>query len=206
MKGIEILFPKSDRPGYIQGAVNLVNHYNKEGLMLPATFDKYQSLAEKGHLALATTTQAEVVGTVAYTWQYPMDIWELGGLPVKEGCLHKGIATVLIKELLKKVHHSKTIVVANKNSVPLFQKMGAKEIGFPNTLPDEIYEPCANCPVKPEQGCCDTLMSLAPIILSIVSGDMTPRQSDRLIWGIGENAQDHYKDLVIPAEDWGKQK
>jgi N-acetylglutamate synthase-like GNAT family acetyltransferase len=202
MKEVQIIFPQNTDETYIDEAVSLVNQYSKEGLMLPVSFEKYQTLSAQKKLLIAVSPSLDVVGTVAYTFEYPKDIWELGGLAVKEGWLHKGIATVLVQQLLKQNPHGKTIAVANKNSHPLLAKMGAKKINFPNSLPSEIYEPCIQCPVRPESGCCDTLLSLAPIVLNLAAEGMSIRQIDRLLFGIGENQLKQFEGVESVAEQW----
>jgi N-acetylglutamate synthase-like GNAT family acetyltransferase len=198
-ESIQIVQLETDE--HIAGAVDLVNQYSQKGYMLPVTFEKYYQLAIENKLIGAIAAD-EVIGTVGYTFEYPKNIWELGGLAVKEGWLHQGIATVLVQSLLKMLPHAKTIAVANMNSKPLLTKLGAKEIGYPNTLPAEIYEPCAQCPIKPDNGCCDTLLSLAPIVLNLAAEGMSLRQIDRLLFGIGENQLQQFKGAEMPAEQW----
>jgi N-acetylglutamate synthase-like GNAT family acetyltransferase len=197
-----IIMPDADEVNIIQQAVDLVNHFNQEGLMLPADLEKYQQLAAAAKLAVLITDEFEVIGSVAYTQEYSNGMWEVGGLAVKEAWQGKGHASDLVKHLLENKKHVKTLAVANSNSLPLFQKLGGQKINFPNKLPQEIYEPCAQCPVKPETGCCDTFVSLANIVIDMAIKGMTPRQSDRLIYGVGEPQMPEYYGAEVPPEEW----
>jgi len=201
-KSVEYIFPNEDQIHLIGGAVDLINYYNQQGLVLPVTLEKYLQLAKQKKLIVAAIDEEEVIGTVAYTYEYPRDIWEVGGMAVNEGWLHQGIATVLIQEIIKKRPHGKTIAMANKNSLPLFKKVGAQEISFPNSLPPEIFGPCSLCPVKPEKGCCDTLLSLAPVVFKFVFEGASERQILRLMMGIGDKQSPEYAGIETPAEQW----
>lgn len=201
-KSVQNLFPHQDQLHYIGGAVDLINHYYSQGLMLPVTIEKYQQLAADHKLMVAVTEDNEVIGTVAYTYDYPKEIWELGGLAIKEGWLHQGIATVLIREMLKQQPHGKTIAIANGNSLPLLKKLGATEISYPNNLPPEIFGPCVMCPNKPEQGCCDTLLSLAPVLLKLLAEVISDRERFGLLLMISQNKYPHLTGLNTPAEQW----
>ena len=92
-------FPSQKDKFLIAGAVDLVNHFNKTGLMLPTTLEYYTELAKKGVLVVETNGLGIVVGAVAYTQFYEGGVWEFGGWAVAEEYQHQGIGGKLAKLL-----------------------------------------------------------------------------------------------------------
>lgn len=195
-------FAKPEQQELVLGAVDLVNHFNKLGLMLPVTLEHYSKIASKGLLVVAINGIGQVVGTAAYTQFYEKNIWEFGGWAVVEGLQHHGIGTRLIKKLFKEHPYAQTIAFGNKNSGPILESLGAKVIKNHSVLPRGAFELCANCPMKPKVGCCDTIYNLAPVIVDIASKDFTPRQVERLVHGLGENQWGPLKGWDKDPKDW----
>lgn len=160
-------FPNQNDELLIAGAVDLVNHFNKSGLMLPVSIEQYTMLASKGALVVETNDPGKVIGTVAYTQFYKGGVWEFGGWAVAEEFQHQGIGAKLADVLFYNKSHKNTIAFGNKNSAPILEKMGAVVIKDHSTLPVEAFALCATCPMKPAVGCCDTIYSLKPIMLKI---------------------------------------
>ena len=201
----ELVFPNSNQAGLTRGAVDLVNHFNEAGLMLPVTQEHYISLASKGTLIVAKTVLGEVVGTAAYTQFYEKDIWEFGGWAVKEDHQHMGVGMKLMKGLFSKIPHYQTIAFGNKNSAPIFESLYAGVIENHSILPKKAFELCADCPMKPKVGCCDKIYNLSPVVERLGMPDtswMSPRQFERLVYGIGEGQGGDFKGLGKDPEDW----
>ena len=198
----EVKFVKPEQKNMVQGAVDLINHFNKLGLMLPVTPEHYFNIASKGLLAVAENGIGQIIGTAAYTQFYPNDVWEFGGWAVTEGLQHHGIGMKLINKLFKEHPYAKTIAFGNKNSGPILESLGAKVIKDHSVLPKEAFALCATCPNKPKVGCCDTIYNLAPVIVAIASRDFTMRQFDRLIYGIGGNQWGPFEGWDKDPEDW----
>ena len=167
LNSYEIGFVKPEQKFLVNGAVELVNHFNGKGLMLAANLKQYTELAAKNTLVVAKNSFGTVIGTAAYTQFYKDDVWEFGGWAVSEEYQHKGIGMGVINKLFSENPHFKTIAFGNKNSGPLFESLGAEILIDHSVLPEEAFELCKECPNKPEVGCCDTIYNLAPIIESL---------------------------------------
>lgn len=201
----ELIFPNDNQGELIEGAVNLVNHFNAAGLMLPVTPEHYTTLTKKGTLVVAKSVSGEVIGTAAYTQFYERDIWEFGGWAVAEDHQHRGIGMKLMKELFSEVPHFQTIAFGNKNSGPIFESFYARIIEDHSILPKKAFELCAGCPMKPKVGCCDKIYNLSPVVERLGMPDiswMTPRQFERLVYGIGEGQWGTFKGLGKDPKDW----
>lgn len=157
-------FVKQDQGNIITQAVDLVNFFNKKGLMLPTTLEHYQQVASNESLVVAEDGNGRIIGTVAYTHVYEGDIWEFGGWAVDINYQRKGIGMKLIEKLFKGRPHYRTIAFGNKNSGPILESLGAKIIDDHSNLPKAAFDLCAECPNKPKVGCCDVIYDLAPVI------------------------------------------
>jgi N-acetylglutamate synthase-like GNAT family acetyltransferase len=201
----KITMPEKDNDYIVNGAVNLINHFYQKGLMLPANSEHYVGLAEQGKLVVATNRYGSVIGTAAYTQSYERGIWEFGAWTVKEEYQKQGIGKKLLEELFSKKPHFKTIALANKNSSPILELLGADVIEDHSVLPDEVFELCSSCPVKPATGCCDTIFNLSPVVEKLGMPDiswMLPRQVERLVYGVGENQWGVFAGLGKDPEEW----
>ncbi len=160
----ELKFVTPDQEKLVNGAVDLVNYFSGQGLMLPVTQEHYTFLASKETLVVATDALGEVVGTVAYSQFYEDSVWEFGGWAVKEDYQKTKLGLKLVNELFSKKPHYNTIAFGNKNSGPIFESWGAQLITDHSTLPKGAFELCSTCPVKPVAGCCDNIYSLKEVI------------------------------------------
>ncbi len=204
-KGYELLIPTENQPELILGAVNLINSFSKEKLMLPVTQKDYTILASRNTLVVAKSYMGEIVGTAAYSQFYDRDIWEFGGWAVSEGYQGQGLGINLLKKLFLSNPHFQTIAFGNKNSGPIFESLGALVVTDYSAMPQAIFGPCSICPNKPEKGCCDTIYNLEPIVSKFGMPDtnwMSPRQLDRLAYGIGENQSTQFKGFGKQPKDW----
>ncbi|HJY99028.1 MAG TPA: GNAT family N-acetyltransferase [Patescibacteria group bacterium] len=173
--------------------------------MLPVTVGHYKSLTKKGTLIVAKNTLGQVVGTAAYTQFYTKNIWEFGGWAVLEEYQHQGVGLKLMTQLFKKHHHFQTIAFGNKNSGPILESLGAKIIKNHAILPKRAFELCATCPRKPKIGCCDIIYNLSPVVEALGMPDtswMSPRQFERLVYGIGEGQSGDFMGLGKKPEEW----
>ncbi len=198
----EVKFVGPEQINLVLGAVDLVNHFSNQKLMLPATVEHYSEMASKGLLVAVKNGIGEVIGTAGYIQLYNNDTWEFGGWAVAEGLQHHGIGIKLLKKLFKERPHAKTIAFGNNNSGPIFEHLGAKVIKDHSVLPKEAFELCAKCPNKPSVGCCDTIYNLAPVIVDIASEGFTIRQVDRLVYGLGENQWGPFVGWNKDPKDW----
>lgn len=164
----EFVFPKPEQSNFIQGAVDLVNHFYKSKLLLPADLKHYEMLAGKKNLIVAINNDGKLIGSSAYTQFFEKDIWEFGGWTVDEEYQHKGIGTKIIKKLFEEQPHIKTIAFGNKNSGPIFEYLNAEIITDHSLLPKQAFNLCNGCPNKPTIGCCDTIYNLAPIVHNVM--------------------------------------
>lgn len=149
-------------------AVAVVNGFYLQNLMLEAQMEQYQQLADQGRLAVIQNENGEVVATAGYTMTYPGDVWEFGGWAVKDGYQNQGLGKVVMEHLFAQNPHGKVIAFGNKNSGPIFEKLGAVVVEGGFGLPEEVYGPCATCPVKPALGCCDTIYHLGPVVAKVL--------------------------------------
>lgn len=167
---VELKMVTPDQEKLIKGAVDLVNYFSGQGLMLPVTQEHYTFLASKGTLVVATDSFGDVVATAAYSQFYDDkkviggSIWEFGGWAVKEGYQKSKLGLKVANELFSKKTHYKTIAFGNKNSGPIFESWGAKLITDHSVLPKEVFIPCGSCPVKPASGCCDKIYNLEDVM------------------------------------------
>ncbi len=201
----DLVFPNQENEKDITGAVDVVNQFSGKGLMLPTTEEHYKHLASKGALIVMKTLQGEVVGTAAYTQFYEKNIWEFGGWAVLEEYQNQGAGLKLVQKLFSEKPHFQTIAFGNSNSGPIFELLGAKKIEDTSILPSKAFELCSNCPIKPEIGCCDTVYNLSPVVEKLGMPDiswMTPRQVERLVYGIGEGQWGPFVGLGKDPEEW----
>lgn len=198
-----IKFVEGHQEGLILGAVDLVNSFSKQGLLLPVSADDYKKLAEEKRLVVALDGMGKVIATAAYSQIYENNIYEFGGWSVDTNHQQKGLGYLVIKKLLLGNIHWKTIAFGNKNSGPIFEKLGARKVINYSVIPNKAFELCNTCPAKPKNGCCDTIYDLSTVVFRLVSKNFSPRQTERLIYGIGENQLSGMKDF---DEDWGALK
>lgn len=196
-------FVESHENGLISGAVDLVNSFNKQGLLLPVSEDGYKELAKENRLVVALDGLGKVIGTAAYTQVYENGIFEFGGWAIDSAYQQKGLGYLIMQKLLVGNIHWKTIAFGNKNSGPIFEKLGAKTITNYSVIPNKAFELCNTCPSKPKNGCCDTIYNLSPVIFRLVSKTYSLREMERLIFGVGESA---VSGMVGFNEDWGSRQ
>ena len=132
-------FPNQKDQFLIAGAVDLVNHFNKSGLMLPVNLEHYTKLAKEGVLVIETNGLGVVVGTAAYTQFYENGVWEFGGWAVTEEYQHQGVGGRLVEILFWHKTHLNTVAFGNKNSGPILEKMGAVVIKNHSNLPPKAW-------------------------------------------------------------------
>lgn len=166
-KGFEIVMPTSEDAGLLKGAVDLVNSFSNQGFMLPVTLENYTILASQGAVAVAKDQYGQVMATASYSQFYDNDIWEFGGWAVAVEYQKTGLGINVMKNLFKNKLHLQTIAFGNKNSGPIFEKLGATVIADFHSMPKEIFAPCHICPNKPNNGCCDTVYNLSPVVASL---------------------------------------
>jgi N-acetylglutamate synthase-like GNAT family acetyltransferase len=167
-KEYKLIFPEAGDGGLIESAVQLVNSYYQQKLMLAADKEHYKGLAKDKKLVIAVGMNGDVVGTAAYVQHYPKDIWEFGGWAVDYNYQKVGMGVNLIKKLFTENLHWKTIAFGNKNSGPIFGKLGATVVNDHSVIPEEAFALCLTCPNKPKVGCCDTIYNLGPVIMGFI--------------------------------------
>ena len=187
-KEYKLMFPEAGDTGLIESAVNLVDSFYQQKLMLAADKDHYKELAKDKKLVIAIGMNGDVVGTTAYVQHYPKDIWEFGGWAVDCNFQKIGMGVNLIKKLFTENLHWKTIAFGNKNSGPIFHKFGATVVKDHSIIPEEAFALCLTCPNKPKVGCCDTIYNLGPIVVGFNSENMTPKQLATLLGEIKQQA------------------
>lgn len=204
-KNLEIAFLGETEMSLIKGASDLVNHFNQQGLMLPVTNEDYTKLAKAGTLVVAKNLDGLVVATASYTQFYDKNIWEFGGWAVAEEYQHQGLGLKLVKKLFSEKPHYQTIAFGNKNSGPILESLGAVAIGDHSLLPKKAFDLCATCPNKPKIGCCDVIYNLEPVVASFAAvpfDEMSPRQIDRLVYGLGEPQSYQFAGFGKELKDW----
>lgn len=163
--GFEVVMPTPEDVKLLKGAVDLVNFFSSQGFMLPVTLENYTILASKGVVSVATDQYGQVVGTASYSQFYEGGVWEFGGWAVAKEYQKEGVGISVMKTLFRTKPHFKTIAFGNKNSGPIFEKLGAKVVTDFDSMPSGIFVPCLICPNKPAAGCCDTVYDLGPLVL-----------------------------------------
>lgn len=136
--------------GDVDQIFELVNHYAKEGLMLPRTKDSLvlnlQSIfvAEEGHEILGIASLA-ILGH---------DLAEIRSLGVKEAAKGRGIGKVLVKRI---VEETELIgipkLISLTYQVEFFEKCGF-EIISKAEMPQKVWTDCIHCPKFPS---CDEI-------------------------------------------------
>lgn len=196
-----IKFVESHEDGLIFGAVNLLNSFSKQGLLLPVSEDIYKTLAKEKRLVVAVDGFGRVVATAAYSQIYENNIYEFGGWAVDENYQQKGLGHRVMEKLFVGNVRGRVIAFGNRNSGPIFEKLGAKIIRNYSVIPNKAFELCNTCLAKPEKGCCDTIYNLSPVVLSLVSKNFSTRQLERLVYGVGENALQGMEDFISNWEE-----
>lgn len=168
-RNYSLVIPTAENSELVQGAVELVNHFYEQNLMLPVQEDHYQQLSEKKRLVVAIDNDQRVIGTAAMSQEYPGGVLEFGGWAVEEEWQRFGVGVALLFALFQENGQHPIISFANSNSAPIFEKLGAEEITDFSDVLEEAFALCANCPNKPEGGgCCDTIYNLAPVVVNLL--------------------------------------
>lgn len=136
--------------GDMEQIFELVNHYAKEGLMLPRTKDSLvlnlQSIfvAEEGHEILGIASLA-ILGH---------DLAEIRSLGVKEAAKGRGIGKVLVKRIIEETELiGIPKLISLTYQVAFFEKCGF-EIISKAEMPQKVWTDCIHCPKFPS---CDEI-------------------------------------------------
>lgn len=144
------------------------------GVMLPKSTGEIISFFEKGHSVVIVDGRGNLVSHAAATFIYQDGSIELGAMYTAENQRGKGASTkavLALLNLLKDKYPGRMIfALANSNSAPLFERLGATKMES-TELSDEVWEPCKTCPKNPllkgvehaAFSCCDTPYNLTNI-------------------------------------------
>ncbi len=147
----EITFTKA-KPRDMVKIHSLINHFAKEGLLLPVSLNRLYDVVRDFWVAQVGD---EVVGCAALhiTWE---DLAEIRSLAVHPAMHGKGIGRKLVKLCLEEAASfdiKKVFVLTYQ--VEFFKKMGFREIDK-KFLPHKVWNDCLNCPKFPN--CDETAM------------------------------------------------
>lgn len=151
---------------WLDQAVELINGYASEGLMLEQTIKSLGLMAQMGWLALALTEGDNQVLGVAGLTAWSSGLLEFGAWAVENEFKDQGIGKELMEAVVGVVLDDKQVITfGNKdNSGPIFTKMGLESLDQ-SELPDELFEPCQTCNcnkagLKSNQRCVDTVFAV----------------------------------------------
>lgn len=155
------------------GIDELLEETSKDGIqMLPVNKKVlYERLNNEAPQVIMMIGE-EVVGYCAMTQEYKKEdgdsstVHEIGSLIVDPNYRGEGIAHKLVSAMtdyLLSLGANQIIAFCNPDSEAIFIDSGY-EIQNPNNFPGAIFEPCAQCPKKPESGgCCDSILGISNI-------------------------------------------
>jgi N-acetylglutamate synthase-like GNAT family acetyltransferase len=142
----EVIFPSESDGSLLLMATMLINSYAEQGIMLSVTLEQLQIIAAQGLLAVAVSDDQEVVGTAGITMSFPDGKKEFGGWSVKEGWKASGVGKSILTALLSKASLAQSDIIAfgNKNSSPIFDKLGASVLNQ-TQVHEKAFVPCQTC-------------------------------------------------------------
>ncbi len=142
------------------------------GTMLPKSPQEVLDMFSKGDSILVKDPSGHLLGHAAATAQYLDGAVEIGSIYTDKKSRGKGVGTIATQVVLemqqKKNPNATLFALGNEMSGPMFTKMGGEEVST-DKLSQEVWEPCATCPRKPEQKgdvfmCCDTPYDLTNVV------------------------------------------
>ncbi|WP_050181861.1 N-acetyltransferase [Domibacillus robiginosus] len=136
--------------GDVEQIFELVNHYAKEGLMLPRT---KESLVLNLQSIFVAEEQGEVLG-VASLAILGHDLAEVRSLGVKENAKGRGIGKLLVKRIIEETELiGIPKLISLTYQVTFFEKCGF-EIISKSEMPQKVWTDCVHCPKFPS---CDEI-------------------------------------------------
>lgn len=147
----------------------LIRVFAKQGFMLEQSSHQLMMIARNGNLFAAYDAVGNVVASAGITFQYEHS-FEFGAWCVVPELQRTHIGTSILKHVLIHHHHHNyhrpIFAVANINSAPIFEKLGAPEMAESDMEP-EVFVPCATCNCDKStlgaKKCVDRFFNLGPI-------------------------------------------
>jgi N-acetylglutamate synthase-like GNAT family acetyltransferase len=123
----------------------LINSYAKEGLMLSMSKEDIEVLFRQGRFCFLFEG-GELVACAGVTAEFPGGIYEFGSWAVRKDLVSKGYGLQVYHKVMSLdfLKGKKVIAFGNKNSSPIFEKVGMGEMPQ-SSLPKECFFPCKTC-------------------------------------------------------------
>ncbi|MBN1351960.1 N-acetyltransferase [candidate division KSB1 bacterium] len=134
--------------------VNLINHYAKQGIMLPKSLSRlYENIRDFS--IIESDGNLIGCGALHIYWE---NLAELRSLVIEQNDQHKGYGKKLVTYLLKEAQEFNINVVFALSFKPeFFKKIGFHEVEK-ESLPHKIWKDCLDCPHFPN--CNETALKI----------------------------------------------
>lgn len=145
-----------------------ISEWTKESHMLPKKPEEIDAFMEKNDAVVLTAEDGKPLafGAVTFHWGSEDNQWkELGTIIVNPRHRRKGLGHKVVQDLVAKAKNdhpkARFFALCNDQSRGLFLDVNGEVITDPNTLPQEVWGECVNCPKYHEvkklgKLCCDT--------------------------------------------------
>jgi amino-acid N-acetyltransferase len=130
----------------------IITSYSKDGILLSRTLDDITRNLENFLVAEISGT---AVGVITF-FDYGDHLKEVRSLAVNKGYLRRGIGSLLLKALIKRLNAANTPRIFVLTYTPaFFEKNGFSMINM-DTLPEKIWKDCVYC--DKQDNCTETAM------------------------------------------------